>query len=102
MDKYDAFKRLLDKITKLEERVEALENKLVWMSAKSSDPDMAIDDEIYEDVKAFVIQIGQVSASILQRRFRIGYARAARLLDMLEEFGVIGPADGAKPREVLM
>jgi len=60
------------------------------------------DDPLYEDAKQLVIQAGKASASYLQRRFQIGYARAARLLDMLEENGVIGPADGAKPRKVLL
>jgi hypothetical protein len=45
---------------------------------------------------------GKASASLLQRRLSVGYARAARLLDILEEQGVIGPADGAKPREILI
>lgn len=58
------------------------------------------DDDLYEDAKELVIEAGKASASYLQRRLRIGYARAARLLDMLEERGVIGPADGAKAREV--
>lgn len=48
-----------------------------------------------------MIKAGKASASYLQRRLRIGYARAARLLDLLEEQGIIGPGDGAKPREVL-
>jgi S-DNA-T family DNA segregation ATPase FtsK/SpoIIIE len=47
-----------------------------------------------------VIEAGKASASYLQRKLKVGYARAARLLDMLEEHGVIGPGDGAKPREV--
>lgn len=59
------------------------------------------DDELYEDARAIVMQAGKASASYLQRRLKVGYARAARLLDMLEERGVIGPGDGAKPREVL-
>lgn len=58
------------------------------------------DDSMYEEAKKLVIQAGKASASLLQRRLRVGYARAARLLDMLEENNVIGPADGAKPREV--
>lgn len=62
----------------------------------------AIDDNIYEEAKELVIQAGKASASLLQRRLRVGYARAARLLDILEEQGVIGPADGAKPREILV
>jgi len=61
-----------------------------------------IDDELYEEAKALVIKTGKASSSYLQRRFRIGYARAARLLDILEERGVVGPGEGAKPREVLI
>jgi len=58
------------------------------------------EDPLYERAKEIVIEAGKASASLLQRRLRIGYARAARLIDMLEERGVVGPADGAKPREV--
>jgi DNA segregation ATPase FtsK/SpoIIIE, S-DNA-T family len=57
-------------------------------------------DEMYEEAKEAVMQAGKASASLLQRRLRVGYARAARLLDILEEQGVVGPGDGAKPREV--
>ncbi len=60
------------------------------------------DDPFYDDAKMLVIEAGKASASYLQRRLRVGYARAARLLDLLEERGVIGPGEGAKPREVLM
>ncbi len=60
------------------------------------------EDELYEEAKTVIIQAGKASASLLQRRLRIGYARAARLLDILEEKGVVGPADGAKPREVFI
>lgn len=62
--------------------------------------DRSQDDELYSQAKEVIIQAGRASASLLQRRLRVGYARAARLLDMLEEKGVVGPADGAKPREV--
>lgn len=58
------------------------------------------DDELFEQAKEEVMRAGKASASLLQRRLRVGYARAARLLDILEEQGVVGPADGAKPREV--
>ncbi len=58
------------------------------------------EDDLYEDAKEEVMRAGKASASLLQRRLRIGYARAARLLDILENNGIIGPGDGAKPREV--
>ena len=59
-------------------------------------------DDMYEEAKVVVAQAGKASASLLQRRLRVGYARAARLLDLLEEKGVIGPGEGAKPREVFI
>ena len=60
-----------------------------------------VDDEpLYEEAKRVVIEAGKASASLLQRRLKVGYARAARLLDILEDKGVVGPADGARPREV--
>ena len=58
------------------------------------------DDSLYQEAKEIVIEAKKASASLLQRRLRVGYARAARLLDMLEERKVIGPGEGAKPREV--
>ncbi len=60
------------------------------------------EDDMYEDAKQCVIESGKASASLLQRRLRVGYARAARLLDILEEKGIIGPGEGAKPREVFV
>jgi S-DNA-T family DNA segregation ATPase FtsK/SpoIIIE len=58
------------------------------------------NDELYEAAKKEIMQSKKASASFLQRRLRVGYARAARLLDILEEKGVVGPADGAKAREI--
>ncbi len=58
------------------------------------------DDPLFEDVKRIVLETKKASASFLQRRLRIGYSRAARLIDMLEDKGIVGAADGAKPREV--
>ncbi|MDQ5949380.1 MAG: segregation ATPase FtsK/SpoIIIE, family, partial [Patescibacteria group bacterium] len=59
------------------------------------------DDDLYEDARQTVLEAGKASTSYLQRKLGIGYARAARLIDMLEEHGVIGPGSGAKPREIL-
>lgn len=59
------------------------------------------DDEMYEEARICVMEAGKASTSYLQRKLKLGYARAARLMDKLEERGVIGPGDGAKPREVL-
>lgn len=60
------------------------------------------DDPIYDEVVEFAISTGKISASLLQRRFRLGYNRAARIVDLLEERGIIGPQNGSKPREVLV
>ncbi|MBT5338009.1 hypothetical protein HOL46_02010 [Candidatus Falkowbacteria bacterium] len=57
-------------------------------------------DELFDEAKHLILESGKASASYLQRRLRIGYARAARLIDMLEDSGIVGPADGAKPRQV--
>ncbi len=62
--------------------------------------DNIIDDDMYDEAIETVANAGKASASLLQRRLRIGYARAARLLDLMEEQGIIGPANGAKPREI--
>jgi S-DNA-T family DNA segregation ATPase FtsK/SpoIIIE len=58
-------------------------------------------DELLGDAKEVILQAGKASASLLQRRLKIGYARAARILDLLEKQGFIGPGEGAKPRDVL-
>ena len=60
------------------------------------------DDDMYKDAVRVVIESGKASTSLLQRRLRIGYSRAARIMEEMEEQGVIGPADGARPREVLV
>ena len=59
------------------------------------------EDDLYGEAKEAVITAGKASTSYLQRKLRVGYSRAARLMDLLEERGVIGPQDGAKPREIL-
>lgn len=60
------------------------------------------EDPLYNDIVQFVIENQKASASLLQRRFKLGYNRAARLIDLLEERGIIGPTNGSKPREVLV
>ena len=60
------------------------------------------DDALYEEARTIIVEAGKGSTSYLQRKLKVGYARAARLMDMLEERGIIGPADGAKAREVLV
>ena len=60
------------------------------------------DDPLYDEIVEFAISTGKISASLLQRRFRLGYNRAARIVDLLEERGIIGPQNGSKPREVLV
>ncbi|MGH9885043.1 MAG: DNA translocase FtsK, partial [bacterium] len=59
-------------------------------------------DELFDEAVRFVVQSGQASTSMLQRRFRIGFSRAGRLVDLMERDGIIGPADGSKPREILV
>ena len=60
------------------------------------------DDPIYNEVVDFAVSAGKISASLIQRKFRLGYNRAARIIDLLEERGIIGPQNGSKPREVLV
>ena len=71
-------------------------------STSSSGVDGDLDDNMYGDSVQVVTEAGKASATLLQRRLRVGYARAARLLDMLEDNGVVGPAEGSRPRDVLM
>ena len=81
----------------------------ISFSGESISPDKSIfestleedDDEMYEEARQCVIESGKASTSFLQRKLKLGYARAARIMDMLEERGVVGPGEGSKPREVL-
>ncbi len=86
----------------------ALEGSLTLGSGRGSsslgdddDGDGGDDDELYEEARAIVMEAGKASTSYIQRKLRVGYARAARLVDLLEERGVIGAADGSKPRLVI-
>ena len=60
------------------------------------------EDPLYNEIVDYVIQTGKISASLIQRKYRLGYNRAARIIDLLEERGIIGPPNGSKPREVLV
>lgn len=97
-------KQILELVQEINKRVNAMEtapaDKTVDRIAESDNE--YDDDELYEEVKAEVIKEGKASTSFLQRKFRIGYGRAARMMDLLEEKAVIGPADGARPRKVLL
>ncbi len=77
-----------DKVGKPEKSAEAME--------------ISDRDELFDEAVRLVVQNGQASTSMLQRRFRIGFSRAGRLVDMMERDGIIGPADGSKPREILV
>ena len=63
---------------------------------------MDAEDPIFNEAVEFAVRTGKISASLLQRKFRLGYNRAARLIDIMEEKGIIGPQNGSKPREVLV
>ncbi|MGN0613387.1 MAG: DNA translocase FtsK 4TM domain-containing protein [Porcipelethomonas sp.] len=86
-----------------EEIVEAVEQSMP--AEKSSDipePSGSGDDALIEKAIDIAVDMGQVSTSALQRKLKLGFARAARIVDELEEMGVVGPSEGAKPRKVLM
>ena len=71
-------------------------------NAEDAGSNAPAEDELFEDALSLVLDMGQASSSMLQRRFRIGYTRAARLVDTMEELGIVGQSVGSKPREVIM
>ena len=72
------------------------------VTASKSDEDPGDNDPLLNDVISMVVEIGQASTSLIQRRFKVGYARAARIIDQMEERGIITGFDGTKPRQVLI
>ena len=70
-------------------------------SIDAAEESEAEDDPLYQDAVRLVVEFGKASTSLLQRRLRIGYGRAAHLIDLMEQEGIVGAADGPKPREVL-
>jgi len=71
------------------------------MSGEGGDGPDEVDDALYQDAVRVVCEMGRASTSTLQRRLRVGYGRAARLIDLMEKDGIVGPPDGSRPREVL-
>ncbi len=80
---------------------DAVEKNDTLNSVNFDDQSLDDDDDLYEEARETIVKAGKASTSYLQRKLGVGYARAARLMDMLEERGVIGPSNGAKPREVM-
>lgn len=100
--------KTLVRFLKKQSDIPVFEEEILSMPLKGSSPSLiktpGIDielDSLFEDSVALVTRADKASASLLQRKLSIGYARAARILDQLHELGVVGPADGSKPREVL-
>ncbi|MGH9616366.1 MAG: DNA translocase FtsK, partial [Acidobacteriaceae bacterium] len=69
--------------------------------SEDGNDDQEANDELFEDAVRLVLEFGKASTSLLQRRMRIGYGRAAHLIDLMERDGIVGPADGSRPREIL-
>ena len=88
--------------------MDEIEQKVVQSSTKGSapDPDPTADemagDEMLPAAVEVILETGQASVSMLQRRLKLGYARAARIVDEMEERGIVGPFKGSKPREILV
>jgi S-DNA-T family DNA segregation ATPase FtsK/SpoIIIE len=88
--------------------IDEIEQKVVQNSSKGSGPDPdptadeAAGDEMLPAAVEVILETGQASVSMLQRRLKLGYARAARIVDEMEERGIVGPFKGSKPREILV
>ena len=103
-------KKLIAELKQVNERLDDIEYKLDRLeNAEVYDPILSEiesnndhSDSLLEEAIKLVIKTGTASASFLQRRLKTGYARAARLLDLMEEKGIVGPSNGAKPRDILV
>ncbi len=84
------------------EEEKAEDEKLKYALSGNNNNENDAVDSLFEEIKRFVIKEGKASTSFLQRKFGIGYSKAARYIDMLEENGIVGPENGSKPREVLI
>ena len=95
-------RQILDNmLKKINGTFDAYDNQRVCSSDNEYE-DENYDDPMYDEIVEFAVSTGKISASLIQRKFRLGYNRAAKLIDLLEERGVIGPSNGSKPREVLV
>jgi len=95
----------LSRITKFlkSQKTPEYDNAVVKALAKEKDAfDAEEYDERYDDALALITKTRQASISMIQRHLRIGYNRAARIIEMMEKEGIVGPSDGAKPRDVLV
>ena len=80
----------------------SIETRATAMHNDDGSDEEEYDDPLYKDIVEFVVKTGRASASLLQRKYKLGYNRAARIMDLLEERGIVGPQNGSKPREVLI
>lgn len=97
--------KIIKQLNKLTSEVKILTNKIKELEKRippTPKKDTRSDDELYKEVKKEVIKVGRVSTSYIQRKFGLGYARSACLMDMLEDNKIIGPNKGAGPRDVLI
>jgi S-DNA-T family DNA segregation ATPase FtsK/SpoIIIE len=85
-----------------QKKPEYVEEVTETVSPETAEAENAEADEKYDEAVALVTRTRQASISMVQRHLRIGYNRAARIIEMMEKEGVVGPSDGAKPREVLV
>jgi S-DNA-T family DNA segregation ATPase FtsK/SpoIIIE len=87
------------------QRAASYDESVIKIAEAASEEENGYDDEMdekYDEAVALVCESGQASISMVQRRLRVGYNRAARMIETMEREGVVGPADGSKPREVLV
>jgi S-DNA-T family DNA segregation ATPase FtsK/SpoIIIE len=96
----DEVKRVIDFIKPQQQPV--YNEKILTTAKAQTGNEAAMDDELYEEALNLVMDINQASVSIIQRRMRLGYTRAARLIDIMEQNGILGPYCGSKPREILI
>ena len=101
----EEIQRLIDYVSK--EQIAQYDNSITevepdHMAAGAGYEKEEYEDPLYNEIVDFAITSGKISASLVQRRFRLGYNRAARVIDLLEERGIIGPQNGSKPRDVLV